>query len=43
MVDVMLIGVGRIEDNDTKANLSENDSGDKKEVIFTGTGKVLKK
>ena len=42
MVDVMLIGVGRIEDNDTKANLSENDSRDKKEVIFTGTGKILK-
>ena len=43
MVDVMLIGVGRIEDNDTKANLSGNDSRDKKEVIFTGTGEMLKK
>ena len=43
MVDVMLIEVERIEENDTKANLSENDSGDKKEVIFTGTGKILKK
>ena len=43
MLDVMLIGVERIEDNDTKANLSENDSGDKKEVIFTETGEMLKK
>ena len=43
MVDVMLIGVERIEDNDIKANLSQNESGDKREVIFTGTGKILKK
>ena len=43
MVDVMLIGVGRMEDNDTKASSSENESGDKKEVIFTRTGKILKK
>ena len=43
MVNVMLIGVGRIEDSDTNANLSENDSRDKKEVIFTGTRKILKK
>ena len=43
MVNVMLIGVGRIEDNDTNANLSENDNGNKKEVIFTGTRKILKK
>ena len=27
MVDVILIGVGRIEDSDTKGNLSANDSG----------------
>ena len=43
MVDVMLIRIERIEDNDTKANLSKNDSGDKKDVIFTRTGKRLKK
>ena len=39
----MLIGVGRIEDSDTNANLSENDNGNKKQVIFTGTRKILKK
>ena len=43
MVNVMLIGVGRIEDSDTNANLSENDNGNKKQVIFTGTRKILKK